>query len=74
MVWCKTPELVRKELWARDLARNSIQAIAAQAATRHGVEPRSISFTAVAQAKGAFQPAMAIRGGHDAAIRRELCQ
>jgi hypothetical protein len=71
---CKTPELVRKELWAHVLAYNLIRAIAAQAATRHGVEPRSTSFKAVAQALEAFQPAMALRGDRDAAVRRELCQ
>ena len=71
---CKTPELVRKELWAHVLAYNLIRAIAAQAATRHGVEPRSIGFKAVAQALEAFQPAMALRGDHDAAVRRELGQ
>jgi Transposase DDE domain len=71
---CKTPELVRKELWAHVLAYNLIRAIAAQAATRHRVEPRSISFKAVAQALEAFQPAMALRGERDAAVRRELCQ
>jgi Transposase DDE domain len=71
---CKTPELVRKELWAHVLAYNLIRAIATQAATRRGVEPRSISFKAVAQALEAFQPAMALRGEHDAVVRRELCQ
>jgi hypothetical protein len=71
---CKTPELVRKEIWAHVLTYNLIRAIAAQAATRHGVEPRSISFKAVAQALEAFQPAVALRGEHDAAVRRELCQ
>src|SRR5262249_38367509 len=40
---CKTPELVRKEVWAHVLAYNLIRAVMAQAATRHGVEPRSIS-------------------------------
>jgi hypothetical protein len=69
---CKTPELVRKEVWAHVLAYNLIRAIAAQAATRHGVEPRSISFKAVAQAVEALQPAMALRGDRDAAVRREL--
>ena len=44
----------------------------AQAATRHGVEPRSISFKGAAQAVEAFQPVLALRGQHDAAARREL--
>jgi Transposase DDE domain len=71
---CKTPELVRKELWTHILAYNLIRAIAAQAATQHGVEPRSISFKAVVQALEAFQPVIALRGERDAAIRRELYQ
>src|SRR3954453_8254323 len=41
---CKTPELVRKELWTHILAYNLIRAVMAQAATRYGIEPRSISF------------------------------
>ena len=39
---CKTPELVRKELWAHVLAYNLIRAVMAQAAVRHAVEPRTI--------------------------------
>ena len=69
---CKTPELVRKELWTHILAYNLIRTIAAQAATRHGVEPRSISFKGVVQTLEAFQPVVALRGQHDAAVRREL--
>src|SRR5262245_51560277 len=41
---CKTPELVRKELWTHVLAYNLVRTIMAQAASRHGIEPRSISF------------------------------
>jgi hypothetical protein len=41
---CKTPELVRKELWTHILAYNLIRTIMAQAASKHGIEPRSISF------------------------------
>src|SRR5437868_11889637 len=40
---CKTPELVRKELWAHVLTYNLIRTIIAQAASQHGVEPRAIS-------------------------------
>src|SRR5437868_856752 len=46
---CKTPELVRKELWTHILAYNLIRTIMAQASTKQGIEPRSISF------KGAVQ-------------------
>jgi hypothetical protein len=65
---CKTPDLVRKEVWAHVLAYNLIRAVMAQAATRHAVEPRSISFKGAAQAVEAFQPVLALRGG-DAAFR-----
>jgi hypothetical protein len=41
---CKTPELVRKEIWTHILAYNLIRTIIAQAATVHGIEPRTISF------------------------------
>jgi hypothetical protein len=68
---CKTPELVRKEVWAHVLAYNLIRAVMAQAATRHGVEPRSISFKGAAQALEAFQPVLALRG-EDAAFRRAV--
>ena len=56
---CKTPELVRKEVWAHVLAYNLIQTIIAQAATKHEIEPRSISFKATIQALEAFQPLIA---------------
>ena len=41
---CKTPELVRKEIWTHILAYNLIRTIIAQAAAKHSVEPRTISF------------------------------
>ena len=53
---CKTPELVRKELWTHILAYNLIRTIMAQAATKHGIEPRSISFKGTVQTLEAFQP------------------
>jgi hypothetical protein len=65
---CNTPDLVRKEVWAHVLAYNLIRAVMAQAAARHAVEPRSISFKGAAQAVEAFQPVLALRGG-DAAFR-----
>ena len=53
---CKTPELVRKEIWTHILAYNLIRTIMAQAATKHGIEPRSISFKGTIQTLEAFQP------------------
>ena len=58
---CKTPELVRKEVWAHILAYNLIRTVMAQAAARHGVEPRSMSFTGAMQTLAAFQPLLEYR-------------
>src|SRR5262245_3320913 len=69
---CKTPELVRKGLWAHILADNRIRTAVAQAAARHGVAPRSISFKGAAQTPGAFQPVLALRGEGDAAFREAV--
>src|SRR5262245_56756480 len=53
---CKTPELVRKEVWTHILAYNLIRTVMAQAAATHDVLPRSISFTGAMQTLEAFQP------------------
>ncbi len=53
---CKSPELVRKEIWTHVLAYNLIRTIIAQAATKHDIEPRSISFKGAIQTLEAFQP------------------
>lgn len=69
---CRTPELVRKEIWTHILAYNLIRTIAAQAATKHGMEPRTISFKGAAQTLEAFQPVIAMQADNDAARRRVL--
>ena len=71
---CKTPELARKELWTHILAYNLIRTIMAQAATKHDIEPRSISFKGAIQMLEAFQPVIALRGQHDAVFLRHLYQ
>ncbi len=71
---CKTPELVRKEIWTHILAYNLIRTIIAQAASKHDVEPRSISFKGAIQMLEAFQPLIAIQGERDSALRRALYQ
>ncbi len=53
---CKTPELVRKELWTHILAYNLIRAILAQTANKHNIQPRSLSFKGAMQTLEAFQP------------------
>jgi hypothetical protein len=69
---CKTPELVRKELWTHVLAYNLIRTIMAQAATKHGIEPRTISFKGAVQTLEAFQPVIALQGEHNSAFRKIL--
>jgi hypothetical protein len=69
---CKTPELVRKEVWAHILAYNLIRTVMAQAAARHDVLPRSISFTGALQTLEAFQPLLEGRAARDAAGRMRL--
>jgi Transposase DDE domain len=51
---CKTPELVRKEIWAHFLVYNLIRTAMAQAAQSHGCQPWRISFKASQQTLSAF--------------------
>ncbi len=70
---CKTPELVHKEVWAHILAYNLIRTVMAQAAARHGIAPRTISFKGTLQTLEAFQPLLEWGAGWDAASRLHLC-
>jgi hypothetical protein len=47
---CKTPEMVRKEIWTHLLAYNLLRTVMAVAAAESGVEPRKISFKGAKQA------------------------
>ena len=71
---CQSPELVRKEIWTHILAYNLIRTIIAQAATKHELEPRTISFKGAIQTLEAFQPLIAMQGCHNAMIRARLYQ
>jgi hypothetical protein len=51
---CKSPAMVRKEVWAHLLAYNLIRAVMAQAAENLGADPRTLSFTGALQALTAF--------------------
>jgi hypothetical protein len=53
---CKTPEMVRKEIWAHLLAYNLLRTVMAVAAAEIGIEPRQVSFKAAKQAVTAFAP------------------
>jgi hypothetical protein len=69
---CKTPELVRKEVWAHVLAYNLVRTVMAQAAATHGTGPRSISFKGAVQTVLAFQPLIAQLAGRSPARCREV--
>jgi hypothetical protein len=68
----KTPEMVRKEIWAHALAYNLIRTVMAQAAAGEGVPPREISFKATLQVLEAFRPLIACQDHRGAAHRQAL--
>ena len=53
---CKTPEMVRKEIWAHLLAYNLLRTVRAVAAAENGIEPRQRSFKGAKQVVTAFAP------------------
>jgi len=53
---CKTPEMVRKEIWAHLLAYNLLRTVMAVAGAENGIEPRQVSFKGAKQAVTAFAP------------------
>src|SRR5262249_21810742 len=69
---CKTPELVRKEVWTHILDYNLIRTLMAQAAAKHDIAPRSVSFKGAIQILEAFQPLLDLRPARDAANSLEL--
>src|ERR1700734_2109266 len=66
---CKTPELVRKEIWTHVLAYNLIRTVMAQAAAIHDLVPRSISFKGAIQTLEAFQPVIEYQSAQGTAHR-----
>ena len=56
---CKTPEMVRKEIWAHLLAYNLIRTVIMQAAAEHGKHPRQISFKRTMRTLEAFRSELA---------------
>lgn len=67
---CKSPALVRKEVWTHILAYNLIRTIMAQAAIKHGLEPRTISFKGALRLLEEFQRLLDYQAGQGAAHRR----
>jgi len=71
---CKTPELVRKEIWTHILAYNLIRTVIAQAADKHDIEPRTISFKGTMQTLEAFQTLIDYQGHRGNAYRMHIYQ
>lgn len=70
---CKTPEMVRKELWMHLLAYNLIRVRMAQAAVLHGPAPRNLSFTAAKILISNFAPHLTMtRGAEHHRLEAEL--
>ena len=53
---CRTPEVVRQQIWAHLLAYNLLRTVMAVAAAEKGLEPRQVSFKGAKQAVTAFAP------------------
>lgn len=55
---CKSPEMVKKEIWMHLLAYNLIRGVMAKAAEVHEEQPRHLSFKGALQTMTAFQDAL----------------
>ena len=62
---CKTPEMVRKEIWTHLLAYNFIRTMMAQAAAIIGVPPRELSFAGAMQTFNAFHEVLQLAATAD---------
>jgi hypothetical protein len=63
---CKTPEMVRKEIWAHLLAYNLLRGTMVESAKRNDVLPRELSVKGTMQAVESFTPAMMAIDGNEA--------
>jgi hypothetical protein len=70
---CKTPAMVGKEVFAHLLAYNLVRGVMAEAASRHGEEPRRLSLQGAWQVLEGFRGELArAREGREAALRDEM--
>jgi len=63
---CKTPDMVRKELWCHILAWNLLRGVIVESAKRHEALPRQLSVKGTMQAVESFTPAMMAIDGNEA--------
>lgn len=69
---CKTPELVRKEIWTHFLAYNLTRKVMAQAAVEKGVHPRQCSFMGAVQNLNEFRLSLVTAPGDKRAERIQI--
>lgn len=68
---CTTPAMVRKEIWVHLLAYNLIRRVMADAAQKHGLLPRDLSFKTALESLLAFAPYLATMSSAQAAAYYE---
>jgi hypothetical protein len=69
---CKTPAMVRKEVWTHFLAYNLIRGLIAQASAEHGKMPCRISFKGAVQTLNAFQNVLQMNAKEAPEIYRRI--
>ncbi len=62
---CKTPEMIRKELWCHMLAWNLLRGVMVESAKRHDALPRQLSTKGAMQAVESFTGPMMVIDGTD---------
>ncbi len=62
---CKSPSMVRKEMWMHLLAYNLIRTVMADAAEMHQLSPRDVSFAGTLQTLSAFRDVTRLAAAHD---------
>ena len=63
---CKTPSMVRKEIWCHVLAYNLLRGTMVESAKRHDILPRQLSVKGTMQAVESFTPTMMSIDGSEA--------
>ena len=71
---CKTPEMIRKEIWAHCLAYNLIRKTMAESARHQKTLPRHLSFKGAVQTMNAFAPYLALCVTDKAGLWAELLE
>jgi Transposase DDE domain len=69
---CKTPAMVRKEIWGHFLVYNLIRGVMAEAASDHGLLPRELSLQGARQTVAGFRAELAQGDGELAIVLRAV--